>query len=66
MRDRDDRWWLLRVLPFRTADHRLDGATIVAVDIDLVRRRHELVEARNDALRSDERRVGTECCSQCR
>jgi two-component system CheB/CheR fusion protein len=50
VRDRNDGWWLLRVLPFRTADNRIDGATIVAVDIDLVRRSHELVEARDNAL----------------
>ena len=42
VRDRDGRWWLLRVLPFRTGDNRIDGATIVAVDIDLVRQSHEL------------------------
>ncbi len=41
---------MLRVLPFRTGDNRIDGATIVAVDIDLIRRSHELIEARDDAL----------------
>ena len=49
-RDRQGRWWLLRVLPFRTANNRIDGATLVAVDIDLVRRSHELMEARDAAL----------------
>ncbi len=50
VRDRDGRWWLLRVLPFRTGDNRIDGATIVAVDIDLVRQSHELREGRDAAL----------------
>ena len=50
VRDRDGRWWVLRVLPFRTADNRIDGATIVAVDIDLIRQSHELMEARDAAL----------------
>jgi two-component system CheB/CheR fusion protein len=50
VRDRDGRWWLLRVLPFRTGDDRIDGATLVAVDIDLVRQSHELKEARDAAL----------------
>ena len=50
VRDRDGRWWVLRVLPFRTADNRIDGATIVAVDIDLIKRSHELMEARDYAL----------------
>lgn len=48
--DRDGRWWLMRVLPFRTADNRIDGATIVAVDVDLIRRSHEVIEARDNAL----------------
>ena len=50
VRDRDGRWWVLRVLPFRTSDNRIDGATIVAVDIDLVRQSHELREGRDAAL----------------
>jgi two-component system CheB/CheR fusion protein len=50
IRDRDDRWWLLRVLPFRTSDDRIDGATVVAVDIDLIRQSHELREGRDAAL----------------
>ncbi|MGE3843152.1 MAG: PAS domain-containing protein [Vicinamibacterales bacterium] len=50
VRDGEGRWWLLRVLLFRTADHRVAGATIVAVDIDLVRQSHELREARDAAL----------------
>jgi two-component system CheB/CheR fusion protein len=50
IRDHDDRWWLLRVLPFRTGDGRIDGATIVAVDIDLIRQSHELREGRDAAL----------------
>src|SRR6185436_4698765 len=47
--DRDGRWWLVRILPFRTADDRTDGATIVAVNIDLVRRSHEFLEERDYA-----------------
>ncbi len=36
--DRDGRWWLLRVQPYLTADGVIDGATLVAVDVDLVKR----------------------------
>jgi two-component system, chemotaxis family, CheB/CheR fusion protein len=49
-RDRDGRWWVLRVLPFRTSDNRIDGATLVAVDIDLLRQSHQFMEARDAAL----------------
>ncbi len=48
--DRTGRWWVLRVQPFLTADKRIDGATLVAVDIDSVKRNHELSEARDYAL----------------
>ena len=47
--DRDGRWWLLRVQPYRTADNRIDGTTIVAVDIDSMKRREELIEERDYA-----------------
>ena len=50
VRDRDGHWWVLRVLPFRTGDNRIDGATIVAMDIDLIRQSHELREGRDAAL----------------
>ena len=40
----------MRVLPFRTSDNRIDGATLVAVDIDLLRQSHEFMEARDAAL----------------
>ena len=48
-RDRDGRWWLLRVQPYRTADNHIDGATIVAVDIDLIKRNEDLTEERDYA-----------------
>ena len=36
--DKDGRWWLVRARPFVTGDNRIDGATLVAVDIDSIRR----------------------------
>ena len=47
--DRDGRWWLLRVQAYRTADNHIDGATIVAVDIDLIKRNEDLTEERDYA-----------------
>jgi two-component system CheB/CheR fusion protein len=40
----------VRVRPFVTADNRIDGATLVAVDIDSIRRTREITEARDYAL----------------
>lgn len=50
VRDRHGRWWVLHVRPYRTADNRVDGATLVAMDIDALRRSHEFQDARDAAL----------------
>ena len=66
--DRDGRWWLLRVQPFRTGDNRIDGATIVAVDIDLIKRSQDLAEERDYAraivhtVREPLAVLDAECC----
>jgi two-component system CheB/CheR fusion protein len=38
VRDREGRWYSMRLRPYRTADERIDGAVMVLVDIDRVRR----------------------------
>lgn len=38
VRDSKNRWWLVRFRPYRTTDHRIDGAVLAFVDIDLVKR----------------------------
>lgn len=50
VRDREGRWWVVRVQPFRTGDNRIDGATLVAMDVHLLRQSHEFMEARDAAL----------------
>jgi two-component system CheB/CheR fusion protein len=50
VQDREGRWWLLRVRPYLTADTRVDGATLVAMDVDFIKRQHDLMEARDYAL----------------
>jgi two-component system CheB/CheR fusion protein len=47
--DRDGRWWVLRVRPFLTGDGRIDGATLVAFDIDSVKQNRELADSRDSA-----------------
>ncbi len=34
VRDREGRWYLLRIHPYRTSDNKIDGALLVLVDID--------------------------------
>ena len=38
VQDRDGRAWQLRIHPYRTSNHRVDGAVIILVDIDDIRR----------------------------
>ena len=37
VQDRDGRWYLLRIRPYRTADNKIEGLVIVLVDIDQLR-----------------------------
>jgi two-component system CheB/CheR fusion protein len=38
VRDREGRWYSMRLRPYRTADERIEGAVMVLVDIDGIRR----------------------------
>jgi two-component system CheB/CheR fusion protein len=38
IRSRDGRWYSLRIRPYRTMDNKIDGATIMFVDIDAIKR----------------------------
>ncbi len=50
VKDRDGRWHLLRVRPYRTADNKIEGLVIVLVDIDQLRRSQlHLLDARDFA-----------------
>src|SRR2546423_514504 len=46
VRDRNGRWHLLRVRPYRTSENKIDGAVLILVDIDgLKRAEHSLRES---------------------
>jgi two-component system CheB/CheR fusion protein len=38
VQDRDGRWWQLRIHPYRTSNHTVDGAVIILVDVDDIKR----------------------------
>lgn len=47
VRDKDGRWYSLRVRPYRSVENTIDGAVLVLVDIDALKRNaKELLEAR--------------------
>jgi len=43
VQDRDGRWFSLRVRPYRTAENKIDGAVVMLVDIDEIKRALEEV-----------------------
>lgn len=50
VQDREGRWHLLRVRPYRTSDNKIEGLVVVLVDIDQLRRSQQhLVDARDFA-----------------
>ncbi len=50
VQDLAGRWYLLRVLPYHTAEGQIDGAVLVAVDIDPLKRSEQELAARSARL----------------
>ena len=51
VRDGDGCWFNLRISPYRTSDNRIDGAVIVMIDVDQLRRNQEELERQAGVLR---------------
>ncbi len=43
-KDKDGRWYSVRIRPYRTLDNKIDGAVITMVDIDAIKRSREEVQ----------------------
>ena len=52
VQDREGRWFLLRVRPYRTADNKIDGVVVALVDIDQLRRTGQELRTARDFARS--------------
>ena len=52
MQDRDGRWYSLRVRPYLTLDNKMDGAVLVLVDIDALKRSEQAIAAARDYAES--------------
>ncbi len=44
VQDRQGRWYLLRIRPYRTLDNRIDGAVLALVDIDLLKQSQDVLQ----------------------
>jgi two-component system CheB/CheR fusion protein len=52
VRDRAGRWYLLRIYPYRTTDHKIDGAVVMLLDIDEIKRTQEQAREARDYARA--------------
>jgi two-component system CheB/CheR fusion protein len=52
IRDRQGRWYALRIRPYQTLDNVIDGAVLVLVDIDTLKRAREYAESIVDTVRT--------------
>jgi two-component system, chemotaxis family, CheB/CheR fusion protein len=52
VQDREGRWYLLRVRPYRTAENAIEGLVVVLVDIDQLRRSQQSLMLARDFARS--------------
>jgi two-component system CheB/CheR fusion protein len=50
VQDRQGRWYLLRVRPYRTLENKIDGAVIVLVDVDSLKRSQEMLRQQTELL----------------
>ena len=48
MQDKSGRWYSLRVRPYKTLDNKIDGAVIVLVDIDALKRSEQDIKTARD------------------
>jgi two-component system, chemotaxis family, CheB/CheR fusion protein len=58
VQDRDGRWHLLRVRPYRTSENKIEGVVLLLVDIDQLRRIQEEVQAARDFANAVTESVG--------
>ena len=48
--DRQGRWYLLRMRPYRTLENKIDGAVIVLLDVDSLKRSQEMLRQQTELL----------------
>jgi two-component system, chemotaxis family, CheB/CheR fusion protein len=48
VRDREGRWYSLRVLPYKTLENKIDGAVLVLVDVDVIKKSEQQIKGALD------------------
>jgi two-component system CheB/CheR fusion protein len=56
VQDREGRWYSLRIRPYKTLENKIDGAVLVLVDVDVLKRDQETLARQADALSEADRR----------
>jgi two-component system CheB/CheR fusion protein len=64
IQDRKGRWYLVRVRPYKTLENQIDGAVLMIMDIDHLKRAHEYAEATVATSRSPLLVLDAEMCVQ--
>ena len=52
VQDRDGHWYDLRIRPYRTLDHKIDGAMVILIDIDALKHSMEQLEHSRNYVRA--------------
>ncbi len=53
LRDKDGRWYSLRLRPYRTLENNIDGVVVLLVDVDLLKRAEEALQASEAQLTAE-------------
>ncbi|MDB5349677.1 MAG: two-component hybrid sensor and regulator [Planctomycetota bacterium] len=48
VQDSEGRWYLLAIRPYRTNDHKIDGAVVTLLDVDLLKRSEQIIRENRD------------------
>jgi two-component system CheB/CheR fusion protein len=54
VRDKDGRWHILRLRPYRTLDNKIDGVLVVLIDVDALKRDQEIRRRQSELLEQTE------------
>ncbi|HEV7803219.1 MAG TPA: CheR family methyltransferase, partial [Burkholderiales bacterium] len=50
VQDRDGRWYLLRIRPYRTLENKIDGAVLVLIDVDTLKLSEQMLRQQTELL----------------